>query len=291
MGFLRFQIRHVNGQVEHMQVEGDRVLIGSGAHCEIRLPIDQAAVESVLVQSSPAGVYAQALSFDPPPTINNTPFSQTPLQAESVLGIGQVQIYVTTVDASAAGAVLQSKQRRGNPLLMMIMMLVLAAASYVLFFMPDENQNALVQPKDIPELWDAPIAACPQTGSQEQAIALARDKESVADARRERRPFHVQDGVAAVPLYETAAACFRQGGDQASANESSNEAAALRKEMTDDYRTHRVRLEHSLNVQDYKTARKEVLTLEAFLEGRQGDYINWLASLDRRLKLKVGQST
>ena len=35
-----------------------------------------------------------------------------------------------------------------------------------------------------------------------------RDRAALADAKRERRPFHVQDGVKAVPLYEAAAACF-----------------------------------------------------------------------------------
>ena len=52
MSFLRFQIRHPNGQVEHLNVDGERVMIGSGAHCEIRLPVDQAALESVLVQQT-----------------------------------------------------------------------------------------------------------------------------------------------------------------------------------------------------------------------------------------------
>ncbi len=290
MSFLRFQIRHPNGQIEQLQVEGERVLIGSGAHCEIRLPIDQASIESVLVQSNAGGVYAQALSFDPPPTINQTPFSQAPLQAESVLGIGQVQIYVTMSDTAAGGAVVAKKKQQSNPLSYLVLILAAVGGVYYAFFM-DPEAGVAAQPREIPDLWEAAVGACPQTGSAEQAIALARDKESVGDARRERRPFHVQDGVAAVPLYETAAACFKQGGDMASAQDSTNEAAALRKEMYDDFRTHRVRLDHALQIQDFVTARKEVRTLLAFLEGRQGDYVTWLSNLDRKLKLKVGRQT
>lgn len=290
MSFLRFQIRHPNGQVEQLQVEGDRVLVGSGAHCEIRLPVDQAAVESVLIQSTAAGVYAQALSFDPPPMINNTPFSQAPLQAESVLGIGQVQIYVALQETVRGGAVIAKKQQRSNPLLLLFCALGAVGGMYFLFI-EQQDQGPPSQPKEVPDLWNAPIAACPQTASAEQAIALARDKESVADARRERRPFHVQDGVAAVPLYETASVCFRQAGDAPSAAESAGEAAALRKEMYDDFRTHRVRLDHALSIQDFVTARKEVRTLLAFLESRQGDYVTWLSNLDRQLKLKVGRQS
>ncbi len=78
-------------------------MIGAGAHCEIRLPVDQAALEAVLVQQTPAGIYAKALSFDPPPTLNNIPFNQAPVQAESVLGVGQMQIYVTISDETAGG--------------------------------------------------------------------------------------------------------------------------------------------------------------------------------------------
>ena len=89
MSFLKFQIRHPNGQIEHLNVDGERVMIGAGAHCEIRLPVDQSALEAVLVQQTAAGVYAKALSFEPPPTLNNTPFSQAPVHAESVLGVGE----------------------------------------------------------------------------------------------------------------------------------------------------------------------------------------------------------
>jgi len=304
VSFLRFQIRHPNGQVEQLQVEAERVLIGSGAHCEIRLPIDQAASESVRVQGGPGGVYAEALSFDPPPTINNTPFSQAPLQPESILGVGKVQIYVSFGAEGGGAAVVAKKEQKSNPVLLVLCTLAILGGSY--FFIFDTgDQRTSTQPKEVPDLWDAPITTCPPTGSAEQAIAIARDKENVADARRERRPFHVQDGVAAVPLYETAAACFRQGGDQASSAESWNEAVKLRKEMFDDYRTHRVRLEHALSVLRHQvppttpavgpsaaeiTARKEVKTLLAFLEGRQGDYITWLSNLDRELKLRVGRT-
>jgi hypothetical protein len=290
MTVMRFQIRYPNGQIEQLQVEAERVLVGSGAHCEIRLPIDQAAMESVRVQRGAAGVYAEALSFDPPPTINNTPFSQSPLQAESVLGVGQVQIYVSLSDDGKGGKTVGAKkEQKSNPVLLLVCMVIALGGAYFVLFDQGE-QGPVAQPKEVPDLWDAPITACARTGSAEQAIAIARDKESVADARRERRPFHAQDGVAAVPLYETAAACFRQGGDAASATESANEAATLRKELYDDFRTHRVRLEHALAIQDLATAKKEVRTLLAFLEGRQGDYVTWLSNLDRKLKLKVGRT-
>jgi hypothetical protein len=290
VSFLRFQIRHPTGQVEHLNVEGERVLIGSGAHCEIRLPIDQAAVESVLIQRSPAGVYAQALSFDPAPTINNAPFSQAPLQPESALGIGTVQIFVAISEGGAHGeAIIAKKQNKTSPLTLVLAAICALAAAYY-FLLQDEDKGPTSQPTQVPDLWDAPAAACPQN-APEQAMARARESAAVADARRERRPFHVQDGVAAVPLYELASVCFRQGGDQGAAAESANRAAGLRAEMQQDFRTHRVRLDHLLAVKDWVAARREVRTLLAYMEGKSGDYVTWLSNLDRNLKLKVGRVT
>ncbi len=289
MSFLRFQIRHPTGQTEHLNVEGERVLIGSGAHCEIRLPIDQAAVESVLVQKTAGGVFAQALSFEPPPTINSTPFSQAPLQPESALGIGPVQIYVTLSDTAQGEAVIAKKTKKTSPATLMLAAVCALGAAYY-FLMMDEEKGPAPQPTQVPELWDPPVASCPQN-SPEQAIAKARESAAVADARRERRPFHVQDGVAAVPLYEVASVCFKQGGDQAASGEAATRAAALRTEMQQDFRTHRVRLDHLLSVQDWVSARREVKTLLAYMEGKTGDYVTWLSNLDRNLKLKVGRVT
>ena len=52
MKALRFLVRYPDGRGEELTIEADRVLIGSGAHCEIRLPVDQAAMEHVLVRAS-----------------------------------------------------------------------------------------------------------------------------------------------------------------------------------------------------------------------------------------------
>jgi hypothetical protein len=58
--------------------------------------------------------------------------------------------------------------------------------------------------------------------------------------------------------------------------------------MNDDFRLRRVRLEHALNTQDYASAQKEVRVLLQFVEGKQGEWVQWLQNLDRKLKLKLG---
>ena len=289
MRVLKFQTRLPTGQVEQLSIESERVLIGSGAHCEIRLPLAEARVEHVLIELGPAGVFARALSFEPPPTINNVPFTQAPLPPGAMLGVTGTQIYIEVVEGAAAGGQLQQK-KKSSPLMLIALLLMLPAAGY-LFLVDDEGfgvgpEPAMPQP---PELWGAPVAQCPQA-DRAAALGYARERMAIADAKRERRPFHVQDGVSAVPTYETAAACFRAGGDAGSGNLADESAKYLRREMTDDFRMRRVRLDHALATEDYVSAQKEVRVLLQFVEGKSGDYVTWLSNLERKLKLKVGEA-
>lgn len=283
MHVLKFQTRLPSGQIEQLSVESERVLIGSGAHCEIRLPLDQARAEHILVELAPAGLFVRALSFEPQPTMNNVPFTQAPLPPGSVLGVSNTQIYIEVTEG-VGGPVVQQK-KKSSPVAMIALLLLLGAGGY-LFLGDDSGEGAPKAAKlQPPELWTAPVAQCPYPGAQ--ALAFARERMAVADAKRERRPFHVQDGVSAVPVYETAAACFRAGNEPGPGQLAEESAKYLRREMSDDFRTRRVRLDHALTVGDYVSAQKEVRVLLQFLEGKGGDYVTWLQNLDRKLKLEI----
>ncbi|HEX7664857.1 MAG TPA: FHA domain-containing protein [Polyangiaceae bacterium] len=287
MSVFRFQIRQPSGQVDQLLIESERVLIGSGAHCEIRLPLDQAAVEHAVVQAGSGGVFVQALSFQPPPTLNNVPFTQAPLAPGAVLGVGQFQITAELAEG-AQGAVVKKKQAGSSPLTL-VGVIVVAIGGYFLAF-GDEAQTQAAAPRDPPELFGAVIDQCPQR-APDQALALAKERNIVADAKRERRPFHVQDGIASVPIYELASACYKVAGDAPDATDTAAAAASLRRELNEDYRTHRVRLEHNLQIEDRESSRREVRILLQFTEGKQGDYVTWLSNLERELRLKLGRAT
>lgn len=286
MSTLRFQIQHSNGRQEVVTVEAERALIGSGAHCEIRLPIDQAQVEHVLVQVGAGGVFVQALSFEPSPTIANVPFTQAPLPPDAVLGVNQTQLIVQLVGAGAATGPARPEQKT-NPVMILGALVGLAIAGYMFMF-TDEDPK-VVAPGEVPELWDPAPQTC-ERGPAE-AKAFGDEKRSLADSKRERRAFHVKDGVDAVVLYEAAAACYTKGGDPQDAAKATATAKELRTELNDDYRTHRLRLEHARTVGDNETARKEVRTLIEMTSGQQGPYIEYLNQLDRELKQKLGRTS
>jgi hypothetical protein len=284
---LVFRLRSADGRVETLTIEADRAMIGSGAHCEIRLPPEHAATEHLFVQATSAGVYAAARAFDPPPLAGGVPFMQGPVLPDVPIVLGRVEVFVAwqeTVGASAGGG---APQQKTSPLTIVLAIVMVPLAAFVLFWEEDEGKVAEA-PKDVPALFGGEAPACPQRDA-EQAQALAAEKWAVADARRERSPFDVRDGVAAVPLYEVAAACFKVGRDARSADEAQRASATLKSKLTEDYRTHLVWLDRSLGTKDFKTAQREVSILLAYTEGKKGAWVTWLGNLDRQLRVKYGK--
>ena len=285
MKALKFVVRYPDGRSDEFAIDADRVLIGSGAHCEIRLPVDQAAMEHVAISMAGAAPLAEARAFQPPPTLNGSPFQRAPLLPDAVIGVGQVAITVSVQDVQE-GSVLQRKQEKTSPLTYILAAVAIPISLYVILADTGASQTA-PQPEKFPALWAAPVTNCPQT-SREQALAMAQEKYMLAEGRRERRPFHVQDGVQAVPLFETAAACYQTAGNPKMSLKASTAAKKLRKEIASDYRTHRVRLDHAISVKDWKTVQHEVGVLLNMTEGKQDPYVTWLSNIDRRLQLKYG---
>jgi hypothetical protein len=282
---LRFQIRSPQGQIDLVNVEAERATLGSGAHCEIRLPIDQARTEHVRIDLGPAGAFATALAFDPPPTLNGVPFTQTPLPPDGILGVGYTQIQVQAVEVGGAAAG-QAAEKKASPITLIAGVVVIGVASFFLFTGDEEESPALSSPKQEP-LWSDNPKACPQVGGQ--ATALAWEKTLQANAKRERRPFHIQDGVGAVPLFELAEACFRAGGDIANANAAKATSAYLRADIGREYKKYHVALEYHVRIEDWTAARADVLKLLAYTEGTDSKYRAWLVQAERTLRQRAAR--
>ncbi|HEY2513792.1 MAG TPA: hypothetical protein VGI39_23150, partial [Polyangiaceae bacterium] len=278
-------IRGPNASGQQLTVPFNKVVIGSGAHCEVQLPQEHAAVEHVELTLVNGRVYARARVFDPAPTIGGSPFVQTFVEPGVAIGVGPFRIVAAPTavagkgEGRAAPSTLKSPVFLGGALLAVGL---LAAVGL------KRNANAGVDIVQAPSLWGAVVASCPQS-AQPQALALARERRLVAEGKRERRPFHVQDGVAAVGLFETASACFAAGGDSGAASETADDARTLRSKVQEDYHAHQVRLEHALLVNDSPTAQREVKVLRAFTDAASGPYVVWLSNLDRKLQLELAK--
>ncbi len=282
---LRFTVRHADGRVERLMVDADSALVGSGAHCEIR--VGGAAPEQLVVTMSGEAVHVEVRAMEPMPLLDGQPFRQANVRPESLLAVGAVQIMVDVHDLDGERNIVKAKGDALSPLTWVALVLAVPLGGYVLFG-DDLRARREVVPEGAPELFDAPVVSCRQSAADE-ALAAAFDGLSLARGKRERSPFAVQDGVAAVPLFERAGACFAQGGQAELAAEANGSARELRGRLGDDYRVHRVRLEHAVDVGDEKAAIREIRVLRSFTEGKTGPYVEWLANLERKLTMKLGK--
>jgi hypothetical protein len=278
------QVIPVAAPMQAFAIEGDRVCIGSAAYCEVRLPLGEAAAEHVVLEDrGAAGLFAHALSSQPPPTVDGVVFSVVRLEPAAVLRVGSTKIRATTQGLVAKKD--EKAKAKSNPVILLAAAVVIPVGIWQLTLnQPDSDVTA---PTEAPPLFSESAATCPQAQAQ-PALAYALEQVELADAKRERHPFHAYDGVQAVGLYHVAAACFRSGGDPTAAKEVDEAGADLQRKLNESYRTHRVRLEHALSVDDKLVARQEVRALRDLTTGRPGAYVSWLSNLERRLQLAEG---
>ncbi len=283
---FEISILYPEGRTEKLTIYCNRVVIGSGAHCEVRLPVERAAVEHVELTVANGRVHARARAFDPAPTIGGSPFVEGVVEPEMSIGVGAFQIYATPTARADGGEGPPKKLAARKPFVVVVAFAAIALLGVSVA--ARGSGDAVGTPIEAPPLWGAPVATCPQTAAP-QALALAHERQTLAEGKRERRPFSVRDGVVAVPFFETAAACYSAGGDPALATAATQAATDLRGKVQGDYHAHQVRLEHALLVHDSPTAQREVKVLRAFTDGIGGVYTAWLSDLDRRLQLELAK--
>jgi hypothetical protein len=281
MSLLTIQVATPSGAPQSYSIESDCVRIGTAAHCEVRLPIgDAAAVHVTLEVRGDREIYAEATSLQPAPVIDGKPFSVAKLLPSAVLEIGQTRIRACVAEPRSADRA--KKKAKSSALIRVAAAVGIPLAIWqIASEPPDELPNA---PRKAPELFAVAPASCPQAGA-ESASAYGLEQARLGDAKRQRRLFHAHDGVQAVGLYRVGAACMRSGGDAASARDLDAQADVLQREIESDYRTHRVRLEHALSVHERATAREEVQALRDLTTGQSGDYVTWLSNLGRRMQM------
>jgi hypothetical protein len=306
MDAIRFRVRHADGRVEEVLTESPQVLIGSGAHCDVRLPVGQARVEHVMIQSTPAGTRATARSFSPPPRLDDVEFTDVAILGESVLLIDNTRIEVLPSNGEAVHG-LAHRPKRSRNLRLYAYALIGVLASGWIAMAGSARKDSVAEPALVPSLWTATFDKCPQI-DPDQARASATARLSLAVSKQERSPFHPEDGVAAVPLYRTAEACFRAASMSPEAADAAEEADRLQRGMTEEFRLHRMRLQRAMAIQDWTSAEHETGVLLSFLPslrapgdpspaapgadairaGRRDDYTGWLSSLRRKLQISYG---
>jgi len=278
MDQLTFDILHADGRHETTTAQAPRIVIGSGAHCDVRLAPDQAAFEHVAIDDHPEGPVMRSLAASPAVVLGGAPLTSHSLGASTTFSIGATLV---EIKRAAFGAEAQSKPL-GAAMIAKLVVVALLAVGILAASQRNKEQAAAAPPK-MPELFAKAVTECPRTDPAEARV-LADDNRALADGARERSPFDPREARSAVRSYELAAVCYRRANAAAAAEESATSAKRMREETTLDFRARRVRLERVLLVRDYEVAAQDVAVLRALTDGEQGEYTRWLASVTQDIK-------
>jgi hypothetical protein len=281
MAVLHFEVDYRNGSRDRLSIDNQRVLVGSAAHCEIRLPAEECAAEALLVEVQGEELYVEALSRRPPVLIDGRPFRRRSLQADEAIQIGTLSLNVSLDDPNGTIAT----KPQVTPRVFVLAALFLGLGAYAAMTLM-EVDGGVVLPDHAPTLWPSTAQTCDQT-DRNSAMVRAVELRVSADGKRERSRFVPRDGVAAVAMYRSATACFRSAGDEPSAGETEHDAKRLESAVLEDYQLARLRLERALIEGDSDVALEQVSLLKSMLEQRQGVYTAMLGDLERRLVLRA----
>lgn len=281
---LKVNVRFRDGSRQELTVDAERALIGSGAHCEIRLPSEDSAVEQLAVSMSSGNLFGEVRHLERQVLVNGVPFLEGRLPPGAVVRIGNVELVIEPFETSLALSGKKHRENSGSPLIYALAVVGFPLGFYLLLTHPNDA-SALPQEVEPPALFAQNPEPCPQT-DRAAAAAFAGTEWASAEAARERAPFDGKDGVNAALAFERAAACFTRAEDPARAEQARQAAAKLKQAVQSDFHVHRVRLERALATKAYEEARAEVHLLLSYVGRTSGEYASWLSSLDRQIQLK-----
>ena len=274
-------VRSLDGKpLLRFTVDADRARLGSGAHCEVRLPPECVAREELLLAVAGDTVRFESKSQQFCTVLRGVAASAGILGPADVLQIGAITLTASVVALSNA--------RRRFPI--EALALVPAALVVVLALTLSSRAVAVARPPAAPRLFAETAVNC-ATEDTVEAGHLARQRRALAIAKRERGPFSARDAVEAVGHFRVAAACARLAGEDAKAVEDGASADLLQRKVEDEYLTRRTRLEHAFLEQDTGGVGRELPTLVAMTAHLHDPYVEWLAQEKRRAEIAAKRPT
>jgi hypothetical protein len=278
---------HRRGKLETIEIQQSRVLVGSGAHCDLRLSPEEAAIEQLLIEGRDDAIHVRVTAFDPPCRLNGAPFLEGRLSADAMLELSAG----TALRISAIALVASTKQAKKNgaetpPAVQAIGLLAVAAGLYFMLDTPAIGPSVLESSATPPELAQQHEEPCPQSEAGAAGL-LAQRLVAEADSKRERSPFYASDGLIAVRGYLRAAACFSQAGDPHAAEDARKASQQLRTRLSDELHARHVRLERLLAEQKYADIRHEVRLVHELVEDRSHPYASWLSQVEREAEIRT----
>ncbi|HEY2735527.1 MAG TPA: hypothetical protein VGI70_16135 [Polyangiales bacterium] len=289
-GALRIEI-HRGSQLTVVDVQYDRALIGSGAHCDVRLGPDEAAVEQLMVEVvSDDEVYVRTRTVEPVCLLNGAPFLEGRLAPTSMLEIGGLAICVQRAARHEGHGGGRKNKSSTGPVVQAAGLIGVAIGLYVVLSHESLRGSALTRVVEPPLGAVIEKQACPQS-DRDAARSLAEQAQREADSLRERAPFCPGDGMSAIAIYERAAGCYEVAGDGASARAADAAASELHAAVADEIHLSHVRLERFLTEKKFDEAARQAQLLSDLLPNKSEPYALWLSAVKREGEMRATGAT
>lgn len=287
-GGIRIEL-HRGNKHSVFDVHSDRALIGSGAHCDVRLAPDEAAIEHLVVQLvGDDEVIAESKAMDPVCLLNGAPFLEGRLLPTSMLELGGVALRVVRTEKEEKNAV-RSKGNSNSatsPTVQVLGVLGVLVGLYVVLSKPSTIDSGIADEVE-PPLLAATVAEPCSERDPHAAAAMAEQAEREAENQRERSPFFASAATEAVALFEQASGCYQSGGETARATETHAAASRLIADMRDQIHVRHVRLSRYLTQHNWADARQQALLLSELVVEKNGPYARWLSSVRREGEIRA----
>ena len=281
------EIIREDGTLERQRIEGEQATVGRSPAAAIPIPdARNLEPEHFLIAPRPDGCWvAVAQGAATPVRVRGEPFQQGMLAWGTEIEVGNLRLKVT--DELPKEKKDPGEKKVSAPVLI-AMFLIFPLVGWLL--LSDDTSGIDATPAAPPPEIFGEAPSCPASGGNTRHRA-DQDAEA-AIAKSERYPFNSQDGVQAVERYRRAEACYRALGASTEAGVMAQEGELMQGRIEEDYRTHRLRLERSLEQGRLPDALLETRALRQLLQHKPTDpYVLWLQQLERQLQLAIDSAT
>ena len=281
------EIIREDGTLERQLLEGDQITVGRSPTAGIPI-VDARGLEPEHLMVAPRadGCWVAVAQGAPAVQVGGETFQHGMLAWGSEIAIGGLRLKVT--DKLPKETKDPSEKKVSAPI-MIAFFIIIPLVGWLLLADDDAALDS-TPAADPPELFDAQVPC--ETGGGGTARHGGDRAAEAAIAKQERYPFHAQDGVEAVILYQRAYSCYRSlnATEQAAAME--RERQALQARIEEDFRTHRLRLRRAVEQGRHPDALLETRSLINLVEHREGHaYLLWLRDFERQLQLAIDEAS
>jgi len=275
------EIIREDGSLERHRIEGEQITVGRSPTAGVPIPDGRdIAPEHLLIAPRAEGCWIAVAQGASPAKVRGEPFQHGMVNWNTDVEIGNIKLRVTDR--------LPKEQKTGEQKTSSTTIIAAVAIVGILawVFLSDPGGTSIDTNAPAEQLvlfGEAP--ACPSTG--DTALYAADADAEAALAKSERYPFDPSDGVESVTLYRRSQACYALVGQTEAASRMQHEGDWMQHRIEEDYTTHRLRLERSMEQERWPDALYETRALLALVRGREHAYVQWLVRNERQLQLVV----